>query len=119
MKPERLFPMQTLQEKKEDLVQHQLRAKTSSCLFSSDLRERKRACSWLLFERDSDIIWYRHKIKNADIGENADVVPIDDKRREAGLRWFRHIQRRNPTAPVRRSERLALEGTRRSRKYEY
>ncbi|XP_070019343.1 uncharacterized protein [Nicotiana sylvestris] len=40
------------------------------------------------------------KIRNDDIRENVCVAPIDDKMREARLRWFEHVQRRSPYAPV-------------------
>ncbi|XP_070020690.1 uncharacterized protein [Nicotiana sylvestris] len=55
------------------------------------------------------------KIRNDDIREKVHVAPIDDKMREARLRWFRHVQRRSPDAPVRRCKRLVVEGTRRGR----
>ncbi|KAF3638512.1 hypothetical protein FXO38_22665 [Capsicum annuum] len=35
--------------------------------------------------------------------------------REARLRWFGHVKRRGMDAPVRRCERLALDGFRRGR----
>jgi len=34
------------------------------------------------------------------------VASIEDKIREARLRWFGHIRRRNMDAPIRRCERL-------------
>ncbi|XP_070007632.1 uncharacterized protein [Nicotiana sylvestris] len=55
------------------------------------------------------------KIRNVDIQEKVLMAPIDDKMREAMLRWFGHVQRRSPDAPVRRCERLVVEGTRRGR----
>ncbi|XP_070007691.1 uncharacterized protein [Nicotiana sylvestris] len=55
------------------------------------------------------------KIRNDDIREKVRVAPIDDKMREARLRWFGHIQRRSPYAPVMRCERLVVEGMRRGR----
>ncbi|XP_070032991.1 uncharacterized protein [Nicotiana tomentosiformis] len=55
------------------------------------------------------------KITNDDVEEKVDVTLIDDKMREARLRWFGHVQRRSTNALVRRCERLALEGTRRGR----
>ncbi|XP_070012880.1 uncharacterized protein [Nicotiana sylvestris] len=54
-------------------------------------------------------------IRNEDIREKVGVAPIEDKMREARLRWFGHIQRRSTDAPVRRCERLAMVGTRRGR----
>ncbi|XP_070001946.1 uncharacterized protein [Nicotiana sylvestris] len=55
------------------------------------------------------------KIRNDDIREKVQVALIDDKMREARLIWFGHVQRRSPDAPVRRSEQLVVEGTRRGR----
>ncbi|XP_070010477.1 uncharacterized protein [Nicotiana sylvestris] len=55
------------------------------------------------------------KIRNDDIREKVHVAPIDDNMREARLRWFGHVQRRSPDAPVRRCEQLVVEGTRRGR----
>ncbi|XP_075093167.1 uncharacterized protein LOC142177455 [Nicotiana tabacum] len=57
----------------------------------------------------------KDKIRNEDIREKVGVAPMEDKMREARLRWFGHIQRRNTDAPVRRCERLAVVGTRRGR----
>ncbi|XP_070042724.1 uncharacterized protein [Nicotiana tomentosiformis] len=54
-------------------------------------------------------------IRNDDIQEKVGVAPIDDKIREARLRWFGHVQRRSPDAPVRRCERSALAGSGRGR----
>ncbi|XP_070002878.1 uncharacterized protein [Nicotiana sylvestris] len=56
-----------------------------------------------------------NKIRNEDIQEKVGVAPIEDKMREARLRWFGHIHRRSTEAPVRRCERLAVVGTRRGR----
>nr|XP_016502814.1 PREDICTED: uncharacterized protein LOC107820961 [Nicotiana tabacum] len=50
------------------------------------------------------------KIRNEDIRAKVGVTPIDDKMREARLRWFGHMRRRSLDAPVRRCERLALSG---------
>ncbi|PHT86777.1 hypothetical protein T459_08883 [Capsicum annuum] len=43
------------------------------------------------------------------------VTSVEDKVREERLRWFGHVMRRGMDAPVRRCERLALDGFRRSR----
>ncbi|XP_070003183.1 uncharacterized protein [Nicotiana sylvestris] len=55
------------------------------------------------------------KIRNDDIREKVHVAPIEDKMWEARLRWFGHVQRRSPDVPVRRCERLEVEGNRRGR----
>ncbi|XP_070015452.1 uncharacterized protein [Nicotiana sylvestris] len=55
------------------------------------------------------------KIRNDDIREKVRVALIDDKMREARLKWFGHIQRRSPDAPIRRRDRLVVEGMRRGR----
>jgi len=46
------------------------------------------------------------KIKIEVIRSKIGVTSIEDKLREARLRWFRHIRRRNTDAPVRRCERI-------------
>ncbi|PHU13999.1 hypothetical protein BC332_15204 [Capsicum chinense] len=43
------------------------------------------------------------------------VASVEDKMREGRLRWFGHVMRRDAGAPVRRCERLALDGFRMSR----
>ncbi|KAF3684201.1 hypothetical protein FXO37_01445 [Capsicum annuum] len=43
------------------------------------------------------------------------VTLVEDKMREGRLGWFGNVMRRNTDAPVRRCERLALDGFRRSR----
>jgi len=40
------------------------------------------------------------RIRNAVIGDKVEVAPIDEKMREAGVRWFGNI-RRSEDAPVR------------------
>ncbi|KAK4357900.1 hypothetical protein RND71_023510 [Anisodus tanguticus] len=56
----------------------------------------------------------RDKIKNDDIRDMVGVASVEDKMREARLRWFGHVQRRHK-CPVRRCERLAMDGFRRGR----
>ncbi|XP_070046133.1 uncharacterized protein [Nicotiana tomentosiformis] len=55
------------------------------------------------------------RIRNEVIRDKVDVAPMEDKLRKARLRLFGHMKRRNTDAPVRRCERLALEGIRRDR----
>ncbi|XP_070013916.1 uncharacterized protein [Nicotiana sylvestris] len=43
------------------------------------------------------------------------MTPIEDKMREAWLRWFGHVRRRSTDAPVMRCERLTLEDLRRGK----
>ena len=43
------------------------------------------------------------------------MTSVECKMREAQLRWFGHVKRRGMDAPVRRCERLALDGFRRGR----
>ncbi|KAK4353468.1 hypothetical protein RND71_028986 [Anisodus tanguticus] len=57
----------------------------------------------------------RDKIRNDDIRDKVGVASVEDKMREARLRWFGHVQRRDMDAPVRRCERLAMDGFRRGR----
>nr|XP_016480851.1 PREDICTED: uncharacterized protein LOC107801947 [Nicotiana tabacum] len=56
-----------------------------------------------------------YKIMNEDFWEKMGMTPINDKMRAMRLRWFGHMRRRSPDAPVRRCERLALVGMRRGR----
>ncbi|XP_070056639.1 uncharacterized protein [Nicotiana tomentosiformis] len=55
------------------------------------------------------------KIMNEDIREKVGVAPMDNKMREARLRWFGNVRRRSSNSPVRRCERLALTSIRRGR----
>ncbi|OIT40013.1 hypothetical protein A4A49_51747 [Nicotiana attenuata] len=51
----------------------------------------------------------------SEIVESSNANRFRDKMREARLRWFDHVRRRSTDAPVRRCERLTLEGLRRGR----
>ncbi|KAF3684046.1 hypothetical protein FXO38_00469 [Capsicum annuum] len=55
------------------------------------------------------------RVRNEIIREKVGVASVDDKMREGRLRWFGHVMRRGTDAPVRRCERLDLDGFRRSR----
>ncbi|PHT97324.1 Calpain-type cysteine protease DEK1 [Capsicum chinense] len=50
------------------------------------------------------------RVRNEIIREKVGVVPVEEKMREVRLRWFGHVMRRGTDAPVRRCERLALDG---------
>ncbi|XP_019259253.1 PREDICTED: uncharacterized protein LOC109237399 [Nicotiana attenuata] len=54
-------------------------------------------------------------IRNEVILDKVAVASVEDKMQEARLRWFGHVKRRGTNAPVRRCERLVLEGQRRGR----
>ncbi|KAF3668459.1 Elongation factor 1-alpha [Capsicum annuum] len=55
------------------------------------------------------------RVRNEIIREKVGVALVEDKMREVRLRWFRHVMRRGTDVPVRRCERLALNGFRRGR----
>ncbi|KAF3676021.1 Glutaminyl-peptide cyclotransferase [Capsicum annuum] len=55
------------------------------------------------------------KVRNDIIREKVGVASVEDKIQEGRLRWFGHVMRRGTDAPVRRCERLALDGFKRSR----
>ncbi|KAF3622002.1 putative pre-mRNA-processing factor 6-like [Capsicum annuum] len=55
------------------------------------------------------------RVRNETIREKVGVTPVECKMQEARLRWFGHVKRRGMDAPVRRCERLALDGFRRGR----
>ncbi|KAF3654566.1 putative pre-mRNA-processing factor 6-like [Capsicum annuum] len=55
------------------------------------------------------------RVRNENIREKVGVTPVECKMREALLRWFGHVKRRGMDAPVRRCERLALDGFKRGR----
>ncbi|PHT32095.1 Developmentally-regulated GTP-binding protein 1 [Capsicum baccatum] len=55
------------------------------------------------------------RVRNETIREKVGVAPVECKLREVRLSWFGHVKRRDMDAPVRRCERLALDGFRRGR----
>lgn len=57
----------------------------------------------------------RDMIKNEDIRAKEEVAYVADKMQEPRLRWFGHIKRRCMDGPMRRCERLTMEGLRRDR----
>ncbi|KAF3647161.1 putative peptide/nitrate transporter-like [Capsicum annuum] len=55
------------------------------------------------------------RVRNETIREKVGVTSVECKMREARLRWFGHVKRRDMDALVRRFERLALDGFREGR----
>ncbi|PHT28103.1 Vacuolar protein sorting-associated protein 22 -like protein 1 [Capsicum baccatum] len=55
------------------------------------------------------------RVRNETIREKVGVAPVECKMREVRLSWFGHVKRRDTDAPVRRCERLAMDGFRRGR----
>ncbi|KAF3637372.1 F-box protein PP2-A15 [Capsicum annuum] len=63
----------------------------------------------------------KDRIRNEVIRDKVGVASVEDKMREARLRWFSHVMWRSTDAPVRRCGRLARDGFKqgrgRSKKY--
>ena len=57
----------------------------------------------------------RDRIRNDDIRDRLGVAPIEEKIVQHRLRWFGHLQRRPPEAPVRTGIIRRIENTRRGR----
>ncbi|VFQ77742.1 unnamed protein product [Cuscuta campestris] len=55
------------------------------------------------------------RVSNKVIRRQVGMAPVEDKLREARLRWFSHVRRRDPDAPVRRCERITVIGGSRGR----
>ncbi|XP_070046511.1 uncharacterized protein [Nicotiana tomentosiformis] len=53
--------------------------------------------------------------RNEVIRDKVGVDPIEDKMQEVQLKWFGHVRRWRTGSPVRRCERLTLQGLRRDR----
>ncbi|KAF3681174.1 putative cytosolic sulfotransferase 5-like isoform 1 [Capsicum annuum] len=86
---------------------------SSICLKNSHIQKLKvaemRMLRWMCgFTRTE-------RVTNEIIREKVGVVSVEDKMREVRLRWFGHVTRRGMDAPVRRCERLALDGFKRGR----
>ena len=60
----------------------------------------------------------RDRIRNDDILEKVGVAPIEEKLVQHRLRWFGHLQRRPPDAPVRSGIISRFESTRRGRSWQ-
>ncbi|PHT33828.1 Nicotianamine aminotransferase B [Capsicum baccatum] len=59
------------------------------------------------------------KVRNETVREKVGMASVEDKMRKVRLRWFGHVMRRGTDAPVRRCERLVLDGFRRGRPKKY
>jgi hypothetical protein len=57
----------------------------------------------------------KDQIRNEVIRDRLGVAPIDEKLVQHRLRWFGHIQRRPPEAPVNSGTVKSMEETRRGR----
>ena len=57
----------------------------------------------------------RDKIRNEDIRDRVRVAPIEKKLVQHRLRWFGHVQRRPPEAPVRSGVLDRVDNVRRGR----
>ncbi|VFQ65981.1 unnamed protein product [Cuscuta campestris] len=55
------------------------------------------------------------RISNEVIRRQVGMAPVEDKLREARLRWLGHVRRRDADAPVRRCERITVIGGSRGR----
>ncbi|VFQ77838.1 unnamed protein product [Cuscuta campestris] len=55
------------------------------------------------------------RISNEVIRRQVGMAPVEDKLREARLRWLGHVRRRDADAPVRRCERITVIGGSRRR----
>ncbi|VFQ92223.1 unnamed protein product [Cuscuta campestris] len=68
-----------------------------------------RMLRWMCGKTRLDRIW------NEVIRRQVGMAPVEDKMREARLRWFGHVRRRDADAPVRRCERITVIGRSRGR----
>ena len=64
---------------------------------------------WISGNTQKDIIW------NEEIRLKIGVAPINEKMRESHLRWFGYMQRRVTNAPIRTSEFIQVEETKKGR----
>nr|XP_009594785.1 craniofacial development protein 2-like [Nicotiana tomentosiformis] len=67
-------------------------------------------------QNDSDVYEQGlEQIRNEVILDKVGMASVEDKMWEARLRWFGRVKKRGTNAPVRRCERLSLEGQKRCR----
>ena len=57
----------------------------------------------------------KYRIRNEEICFKIRVAPFGEKMRESRLRWFGHLQRKIINAPMRKSELLEVEETKKGR----
>jgi len=57
----------------------------------------------------------RDRVMNEDIWDRVGVAPIEDKLIQHRLRWFGHVQRRPPEAPVRSGVLKRVDSVKRGR----
>ena len=57
----------------------------------------------------------KNRARNDDIRDRVGVAPIEEKLVQHHLRWFGHIQRRPPEAPVHRGRLKRAENVKRGR----
>ena len=57
----------------------------------------------------------KDKLRNDCIQENIGVAPIEEKMMEVRLRWFGHVQRRSPGAPIIKVDQMVFSPRKRSR----
>lgn len=50
------------------------------------------------------------KIRNEDMSDKIGVDSVEDKKREARLRWYNHVKKRCTNILVHKCERLAIVG---------
>ena len=57
----------------------------------------------------------RDRVRNEDIRDRVGVAPIEEKLIQQRLRWFGHVQRRPPEAPVRSGVLKRVDSVKRDR----
>jgi hypothetical protein len=67
--------------------------KETTCLATECCRDAYVAMDLWAYKKD--------RVRNEDIRDRVGVAPIEEKLVQHRLRWFGHVQRRPPEAPVR------------------